>query len=289
MLKTENLTKNFGNNKGVFDICIEIQPGEIVGFIGPNGAGKSTTINMITGLLFPNQGTVELFGKKMDKNNIQSLKEKMGILYSQPYFEPNLKTVTILERQASLQKIKDEKWSVLANLLDLDNTRNFGKLSLGNKKKVGIISALMNTPDLLILDEPTSGLDPLIQKKFLDLLLAVKKRGGSVFLSSHVLNEVEAICDRIIMIKNGKIIKQAKTSELIQSMPKIFKFTNLPAPILNQIQALKGNLKEVIYENEVKIYTNQTESILEILYKNKISNFFLERSSLEEMFLENYG
>lgn len=288
MLKTIGLTKDYGHNRGAFDVDIEVLSGQILGFIGPNGAGKSTTMNMITGMTIPKSGTVSLFGQKLSGQDIQQVKDRMGVLYSEPVFPSHLTPKHIFQRGVRLRGLKDDSWDLLANRLEVDLNRPFGTLSLGNRKKVGVVMALMHKPDLVIVDEPTSGLDPLVQKHFLDLMVEVRNRGGAVLLSSHVLTEVESICDQISMIKGGKIIKQVGTQELIDSLPKVFRLSSPDERLLADIRSRASIDQEKTIGHEVRLYTNSPADVLEVLYKNKVSSFFVERPSLEEIFIEYY-
>lgn len=216
------------------------------------------------------------------------MKNRIGLLYSEPYFPPGLTPRTIFKRNAALRELSQDSWTELAGFLEVDLDRDFGKLSLGNRKKVGIVAALMHQPDLVIVDEPTSGLDPLMQQKFLQLLLQVKKRGGSVMLSSHILTEVEAICDSIVMIKAGKIIERRTTQELLASLPRVFRLQCPPDDLISSIQQIDPEMKIVRLQEEVKCYTFAYEDILSKLVTSGFTDFYLERPSLEEIFLEQY-
>ncbi len=289
VVQIESLTRDYGQNRGVFDVDINLFAGEVVGFIGPNGAGKSTTINMLTGLIEPGSGRLNLFGQHRMGAEIQGLKHRMGILYSEPVFPGFLTPETIFQRNARMREIPDSSWQAMATKLEVDLKRPFGSLSLGNRKKVGVVTALMHQPDLVIVDEPTSGLDPLVQKHFLELISEVKDRGGTVLLSSHVLSEVEAICDRIIMIKKGKIIKEEQTQELLNSLPRVFRLMNLTDDVLQKILQTGVIDTQQRVAQETRLYTQNSAPVLAILAEVGITDFFIERLSLEEMFLEYYS
>lgn len=288
-LRITNLTKDYGRGRGAFDVSLELSPGEILGFIGPNGAGKSTTINMISGLIGPDKGQIELFSHQATHNRIQGFKDRIGLLYSEPYFPPGLTPRIIFKRTATLRGLSKDSWKDLSEYLEVDLDRDFGKLSLGNRKKVGVVVALMHQPDLVIVDEPTSGLDPLMQQKFLKLLLDVKERGGAVMLSSHILTEVEAICDSIAMIKGGKIIERKNTQELLNSLPRVFRLHRPSEELLQSLQELDANLEIKRFQDEAKCYTHSHSTILKHLMSQDITDFYLERPSLEEIFLEQYN
>ena len=287
-LRIHALTKDYGRNRGAFQVSFEVKAGEILGFIGPNGAGKSTTINMITGLIGPDSGNIELFDHRVSHSRVQDMKNRMGILYSEPFFPPGLTPRIIFKRTASLRSLSKDSWTELAEYLEVDLDRDFGKLSLGNRKKVGVVVALMHNPDLVIVDEPTSGLDPLMQQKFLKLLLDVKERGGSVMLSSHILTEVEAVCDSIVMIKSGKIIERKNTQELLNSLPRVFRLKCPSQELLKSLRDLDPQAQIKQFQEEAKCYTFSHEVILKKLVDQGITDFYLERPSLEEIFMEQY-
>jgi len=287
MIITKGLTKDYGQNRGAFDINLKLRKGEIIGFIGPNGAGKTTVLNMLTGLVSPDQGEILINGKSVGKTGIQCQKSSIGILYSEPVFPPNQTPKTIFQRTARLRGVDDSRWQELAERLSVDLQKPFGTLSLGNRKKIGIVVALIHRPNVVVVDEPTSGLDPLMQKTFLELRQSVAEDGGSVILSSHVLKEVETICDTIIMIKEGKIIKQDTTQTLLKSLPRIFHLTP-NQKVLREMRVSKVVDKEVVTDSEALIYTTKPKPILDILAKHNISDFYIERLSLEELFMHYY-
>ncbi|GAB4148613.1 MAG: ABC transporter ATP-binding protein [Patescibacteria group bacterium] len=287
LLNVSKLTKDYGNGKGAFDINISLEPGEMLGFIGPNGAGKSTTINMCCGFIKPDSGSINLFGQEVNWLNMHRFYPKIGLLVSEPVFDPSYSASQIFkETQTLLRMDLTKRWMELADLLELDLRKPFLKLSLGNRKKVGFINCLMHDPDLVILDEPTSGLDPLIQQKCLALLKGVTARGGAVLLSSHVLSEVQSYCNRILMLKDGKVIIENTTENILNQTQKLFRLKQ-PAKILPKIAPELIN-KKVEEGNELLIYTTEHESILKILVDNDFYDFFLERPSLEETFMQYY-
>lgn len=289
ILKTTDLTKDFGENKGAFELNISMVEGEIVGFIGPNGAGKSTTLSMLTGLIVPTFGSFELFCEPTDYLNIYKIMPKLGILPSEVSFDSNKTSRKIFTETATLlNQDLTENWVELAEFLDIELDRKFGELSFGNKKKIGIVTALMHKPKLVIMDEPTNGLDPLIQQKFLELIKAIKKNGGSILLSSHVLSEVQAICDRIIMIKNGKVVLEDETKNILEKSLKIFRLNSPSDFVLSSLE--KKNLFEKMERRgeEVLVYTSRREDVLKNLVGSGFYDFYIEKPSLEDMFLEQY-
>jgi ABC-2 type transport system ATP-binding protein len=289
-LKLNKLTKDFGNNKGAFEIDLEIREGEIVGFLGPNGAGKTTTMSMVLGFTVPTSGSFDLFGQKeISVNNIQDLMPEIGVMLSEVSFEPGFTSrQTLTRNQSLLKKNLKDKIQELADFLELDLDKKFKDLSTGNKKKAGIINALMHDPKLVIMDEPTSGLDPVMQQRFLDLLEKVKARNGAVFLSSHVLSEVQAICDRIVMIKKGKKILEGNTSQILDQALKVFRVNNLNQEDSQKIQAKGLAEKTETRGQETLLYTQERLPLLRYLMDNQIHDFYLEKPRLEDMFYEEY-
>ena len=208
IIKIEHLKKYYGQNRGVEDVSMEIRKGEIYGFIGPNGAGKSTTIRTLIGLINKTSGNILINGKEVDKDDV-ILKEDIGYLPSEINLYDDMTVRDILNyHETFYQKDLKERRNELVTLLKIDEDKKIEDLSLGNKKKVGIVLALMHKPSILILDEATSGLDPIMQNIFHNLLLEEKKKGTTILYSSHILSEVASICDRVGFIKDGVIIKE---------------------------------------------------------------------------------
>jgi ABC-2 type transport system ATP-binding protein len=288
-LEVTNLTKDFGNKKGAFDINFSLEPGQTIGFIGPNGAGKSTTLNMLSGFIKPDSGEIRIFGQNVNWLNIHNLYPRIGVLLSEVAFEKNLKPSQIFgQSEMMLNRNLKSKWQELAEFLELDVNKKFASLSYGNRKKVGIINCLMHDPELVLLDEPTGGLDPLIQQKFFSLLKKITDKDGSVLLSSHVLGEVQSACDRIMMIKNGKIILQDTTKNILDKASRVFKIKNPSKDLLDILHNQNTVIKTETFGEEILIYTDKHPKILEILVENKVFDFYLEKPSLEEMFLQFY-
>lgn len=289
ILKTHQLTKQYPGDRGAFDINLDLNKGEIVGFIGPNGAGKSTTLNMLGGFLIPDRGEISAFGTEVDWRTIYTMSDRIGILASEVAYDPSLTPRQIFQdTQALLNQDLQDHWQSLAKELELNLEISFHKLSLGNRKKVGVINAVMHSPDLLLLDEPTSGLDPLIQQKCLSLFQKTAQKGGAVLLSSHVLGEVQEYCDRIVMIKDGRIILEDTTVNILEQAQKLFRIKNLPQPVLSAIKKLKIHTRIEEAGAEVLIYTPRHQPILDILHENNVYDFYLERPGLEYTFMDLY-
>lgn len=205
VVKINNLEKKFRKFKAVDIDKLTVEAGKFYGFVGPNGAGKSTTINMMLNFISPTKGTIEIFNLDVQKD-IKQLNTKIGYVPSETNF-PNIKVKELIKYNKRFYHNVDQKYvDYLVKELKIEMHKNIHDLSLGNRKKVAIVIALMHKPELIILDEPTSGLDPLMQKKFFTILAERKNEGATIFMSSHVLTEVESECDVVYFIKNGKII-----------------------------------------------------------------------------------
>ena len=207
IIEVSHLTKYYGKSSGIVDVSFNVEEGEIFGFIGPNGAGKSTTIRLFLSLIYPTSGEAKIFGKDCIKYGPE-IRQEIGYLPSEVFYYEGMKVLDLLKYSASFYK-KDstKRMHELADLMELELDRRIDDLSYGNKKKVGIVQGLLHPPKLIMLDEPTAGLDPLMQQKFFNLIREENKRGATVFFSSHILSEVQRLCNRVAIIKEGRIIK----------------------------------------------------------------------------------
>ena len=214
IIETEGLTKSYGGKRGIVDVTFQVEDGEVFGFLGPNGSGKTTTIRVLMALLRADAGNARVAGKDCWQDSVE-IKRIIGYVPGEPALDPNLTGGQILEYFAHLRGGVDEAYlKQLINRLDLDTNRKFRQYSTGNKRKVVLIQAFMHKPRVLILDEPTSGLDPLNQQEFDGMVGEAKKEGRTVFLSSHVLSEVEKTCDRVGIIRDGRLVKIGGVHEL---------------------------------------------------------------------------
>ena len=290
LLKANSLTKEYAPGKGAIDINLEVGPGEIVGFIGPNGAGKTTTMRMLMGFITPQSGTFELLGHCVNSNeDLVPLFNYISFLPSDPQFYPDFTPKQLFKYSCGvIGKNNMDKAVELSRLFDLDINTKFKNLSQGNKTKVGVVNALFHEPKLVVLDEPTSGLDPLIQQKVLGELEKVRERGDSVFLSSHVLSEVEQITDRIYMIKDAQITLEDSTKAILDKALKKFELIDPPKSLAEKVEKMDEVKKSRTLDGRTFIYVEDTQPVLELLNTEKFYNFFLQRTSLEEMFLDKY-
>jgi len=292
IIETKKLTKYYGKSLGIIDVDLAVEEGEIFGFIGPNGAGKSTTIRTLLGLIHPTSGSATIFGKDVTKFGPE-INEEIGYLPSEVFYYDDMRAIDLLRYSGSFYK-KDPKAIAsrikgLANLLDLDLNKKIDDLSYGNKKKVGIIQGLLHEPKLIILDEPTGGLDPLMQQRFFDLLRAENKKGATILFSSHILNEVQKLCNRVAIIKDGRIIKVEKISSLAENTHKRFKLETAVKVDKSRFTGLKGVSDLVITDKSVNfLYRGRINDVTKIIASLNLTNMLVEEPDLEEIFMHYY-
>jgi ABC-2 type transport system ATP-binding protein len=288
VIEINGLTKTYGTSRGINNISFNVEEGEIFGFIGPNGAGKSTTIRTLLSLIQPTGGSAMIFGKDC-VDHAPEIAKDVGYLPSEVFYYDNMKVMDLLKYSASFYK-KDcsSRIKELAEKLDLDLTKKIDDLSLGNKKKVGIIQGLLHEPKLIILDEPTSGLDPLMQQTFFDLLKEENRKGATVLFSSHILSEVQRMCDRVAIIKEGEIVQVEKISTLKENNHKKFKIE-----VKNDVETgyfdMPGvNNLEVCDHHISFLFRGDINEVMKRIAEIDISNLWIEEPDLEEIFMHYY-
>lgn len=288
VIKINHLTKYYGKHRGIEDISFCVEPGEIFGFIGPNGSGKTTTIRTLMGLIKPTGGSASIFGLDCTRSASQIARD-VGYLPGENCYYSNLKVREQLQFTADLYGIRcDEKIEKLADRFDLDLSRKIGDLSLGNKKKVGIVSALLPSPQLLILDEPTSGLDPLVQHTFFDILKEENNRGTTILFSSHVLSEVQKLCDRVCILKKGRFVGIQSMKELRDNgFKKISLTTAEPIPV--GFFAIQG-IANLTQEDKAAsfMFNGRVMTIMEKISRLSLEDILIEEPPLEDIFLHYY-
>lgn len=288
VIEINKLTKSYGKARGIVDISFHVEQGEIFGFIGPNGAGKSTLIRTLLSLIYPTSGSATIFGKDCIKY-APEIKNDIGYLPSEIFYYDNMKVIDLLRYSASFYK-KDctKRMNELAAIMELDLHKKIDDLSLGNKKKVGIVQGLLHDPKLIILDEPTSGLDPLMQKKFFDLLKEENKKGATILFSSHILSEVQKLCDRVAIIKEGKLVQVEKISTLKEKNYKKIRIetkTNIDQNYFSMTGVSQLEMKENVVSF---MYNGNINLIVQKMADIEISNLWVEELTLEEIFLHFY-
>lgn len=287
-IDTRKLTKSYGVSRGITDLDLQVEKGDFFGFIGPNGAGKSTTIRTLLGLIHLSSGSASVLGHDIvtEKEKILS---QVGYLPSEIFFYPKMRVKDAIAYSADLRGADCRKRAEeLCGRLDLDPMKKVEDLSLGNRKKVGIICAVQHHPDLLILDEPTSGLDPLMQREFFSILMEENNKGSTIFFSSHILSEVQAYCRSAAFIKDGKILLSGKVSDLEQTGTR--KISVIGTLTREKLQGLSGTtFTDDAGEDELKfLYKGDIQQLLTILAGEKIRDITITEPSLEEIFMHYY-
>lgn len=287
IIETVNLTKYYGKIRGVENINLTVNEGEIFGFIGPNGAGKSTTIRTLLNFLFPTSGSATIFGQDIVRHS-REIRAQVGYLPGEVDYYDDMTAGELLAYSARFyDKDCAARTRELIETFDLDPNKNIHSLSLGNKKKVGIIQCLLHKPRLLILDEPTSGLDPLMQKRFFDILWEENKQGTTIFFSSHVLSEVERLCHRVAIIKNGQILKVEEIDQLRSSQFRKVRIT------LADSTPKEIDLPGVIHSSRENgtwhlLFNGDINELVRRLAKFDLLSLWLEEPALEEVFMHYY-
>ena len=285
VIETTNLTKYYGTARGIIDVNLSVNEGDFFGFIGPNGAGKSTTIRTLLGFISPTSGSAKLFGKDITGNKIDILSD-IGYLPSEASFYNGMRVKEIIELSAKLRK-KDctAEAKLLCERLELDTSRKVNELSLGNRKKVGIVCALQHEPKLYILDEPTSGLDPLMQREFYSIMKERNEQGATVFLSSHILSEVERYCKTASVIREGRIIVTDNVDALSN--------TGVKHVTLKGIETVPDiqNIKNVKQSNGTLefLYNGSPSAMIKELAKYDFDDILITEPDFEETFIHYYS
>jgi len=290
VIQTEKLTKFYGTHRGVTDVDLEINQGEIFGFLGPNGAGKTTTIRVLLDLIRPTSGVARVFGTVSSEDPV-AIHKRIGYVPGEFALYDRLTGKQTLEYFANLRGGVDKQYqSALIERFELDPTRRFREYSKGNKQKVGVIIALQHKPELLILDEPTSGLDPLVQQTFFNTLREAVKDGSTVFLSSHILSEVEKSCDRVAIIREGRIA-QLDTVEGLRDLAHHQVELRFAGPVpVSAFETLPGvsDLRADDHVLRMRV-AGAITPIVRAAAQYELLDFVSREPSLEETFLAQYG
>ena len=283
-IETSGLTKIYGKARGITDVNLAVPEGDFLGFIGPNGAGKSTTIRILLGLIAPTGGTARIFGEDIRGKRTELL-ARIGYMPSEAYFYRGMKAGEVLEYSAGLRK-KDctREARRLCDRLGLDVNKRVDQLSLGNRKKVSIVCALQHEPELCILDEPTSGLDPLIRREFYGILAERNKAGTTIFLSSHVLSEIQKYCKHAAVIREGRILACDSIENLGHANAKEVTLSGVTAPpILEEMRNVKTEADTVSF-----LYSGETQKLLNALAQLNATDVMITEPDLEEIFMHYY-
>ncbi|MCI8639955.1 MAG: ABC transporter ATP-binding protein [Coprococcus sp.] len=284
-IQTESLTKYYGKSRGIIDVNLTVPEGDFFGFIGPNGAGKSTTIRTLLGFISPTKGKAEIFGKDIRSKKVEIL-SRVGYMPSEAAFYHNMKVREVIRYSAALRGIDcDQEAKRLCSRLELDTEKKISELSLGNRKKVSIVCALQHEPTLCILDEPTSGLDPLMQREFYTILEEFNEKGTTIFLSSHVLSEVQRHCKHAAVIRDGQILVSDSIDNLGQSHTKRVALRGIDTlPQLEGVRNLEQNGDAVNF-----LYGGRLDELLKTLSGLPLTDVNITEPDLEEIFIHYYS
>ena len=290
VIETRKLTKYYGRARGIVDVDLSVEEGEIFGFIGPNGAGKSTMIRTLLSLIHKTSGEAKIFGLDCEADKVKILKE-VGYLPSEVFYYDNMRAMDLFRYSASFNK-KDctRRIGELCELLQVEPKRKIEDMSLGNKKKVGIVQGLLHSPRLIIIDEPTSGLDTLMQKTFFDLIRQENRRGATVLFSSHILSEVQRISDRVAIIKDGRIIVVQAVAELLHNAYKSVSLAFESAGAVPRDFSFEGAQNLTVCEESVSfLYKGDVNALIAQIAHYPLSNVDITEPTLEEIFMHYYA
>ncbi len=285
-IKVHSLTKYYGKERGIENVTFSVKKGEVFGFVGPNGAGKSTAIRTMLGLLQPSEGSVEILGTDVLKNG-DEIRNKIGYLPSEVNYYDEMNSRELLEYSAGFyDNVNLSLIDELATYYELDLNKQIADLSFGNKKKCAIVQCLLHEPSVLILDEPTSGLDPLMQNKFFDMLEKQNEKGVTIFFSSHILSEIQRMCSRAAVIRNGEIVTVENINTLLEKQMKKVRIvfseeTNYTLPQGAKNEHVLG--KKVTFE-----YVGKVNELLTWLSSQNLQDAVLEEPDLESIFMNYY-
>lgn len=288
-VETQNLTKYYGKSRGIIDIDLKIEPGEIFGFIGPNGAGKSTTIRTLLGLIFPTSGSGRIFGLDIIKDT-KEIKKQIGFMPSDVQYYEKMDVRELLRYSAGFYESDCESRIIeLAETFDLELDRKIIDLSRGNQKKVTILQSLIHQPGLLILDEPTSGLDPLMQAKFFDILKDENNKGTTIFFSSHTLSEVQKMCRRVGIIKEGKIVAVEDIETLRKKQLRKIQVEFFHPARIDDLECSGVITPKTEGDSLFFMYSGSMKEFLDSLGGKEIKDLIIEEPTLEEIFMHYYS
>ncbi len=288
VIELNSLTKYYGKTKGIEDLTFSVQEGEIFGFIGPNGAGKSTTIRTLLSLIFPTSGSARIFGKDCIKH-ARKIAEDVGYLPSEVFYYDKMSVKDLLKYSASFYKKNcTERINRLCDILEVDKNKRIGALSYDNRKKIGIIQGLLHNPNLIMLDEPTNDLTLVTQQKFYEIIRSENKNGATVFFASDNLNEIQRLCHRVAIIKEGRLLSVMDINELKQNNYKDV-YIEVNGRLNKEDLAFDGVARLVLKENSAKfMYKGNADSLMKNLSGFSLSDISIETPSLEDVFVCYY-
>lgn len=284
VIETKGLTKYYGKSRGIIDLNLSVTEGEFFGFIGPNGVGKSTTIRTLLGLIKKSSGSAEIFGRNVETNKKEILAE-VGYLPSEAVFYSGMRVKDVIKLSADLRKKDCKKEAkVLCERLGLDTEKKVEELSFGNRKKVAIVCALQHKPHLCVLDEPTGGLDPLMQREFFTILKERNAEGVTIFLSSHILSEIQRNCTRAAIVREGKLIACDSVEALSKTSAKRIHIEgNADITALKNVRDIQKTDNGTSF-----LYSGDINEFLQYISKYSIDDLSISEPDLEEIFMHYY-
>jgi ABC-2 type transport system ATP-binding protein len=290
VIDTDGLTKRYGDARGIEDVSMSVEAGEVFGFLGPNGAGKTTTIRTLLDLLHPTSGLARLFGLDSRRDSL-AIRARLGNLPGEFSYDPRLTGREVVSFLAEIRGVRDlGRTRQLAERFHADLERPLGELSRGSRQKIGLIQAFFHSPELLILDEPTGGLDPLMQEEFLELVGEEREHGTSIFLSSHELDEVQRVCDRVGIIRNGRLVAVEKVAELIG---RAYRHVSLEfdRPIdASEFRRLGGVSELVAAGNRISFKAEgDLDEVVKGAARHTVRDLQVTEPTLDEVFLTYYA
>lgn len=290
IMELSHVTKDYGNQKGIFDVNFTVEVGEVFGYLGPNGAGKTTTIRQLLGFQHPDAGECSI----LEKDCFTQAKEiqcDLGYLAGELSFIEDMTGEKYLEFMAQMKRMKNRKRMYeLSDMFELDARGKMRKMSKGMKQKIGIICAFMAEPKVVVLDEPTSGLDPLMQNRFVELILEEKKKGTTILMSSHIFEEIEKTCDRTAIIRAGKIVTVEDMNSLSEKRKKIYTVTCRDEASARRLAEDTALAVKEINKNRVELIVSGTPAAtLQRLAAADPLDLSIKTQSLEELFMHYYG
>lgn len=290
VIETKGLSKDYGHGRGIFDVTFEVHKGEVYGFLGPNGAGKSTTMRHLMGFSRPKSGDAYIGGKDCWKDHAAIMKS-VGYLPGEVALPDGLNGVQFLEMMKGLRGGRGERMQEIIDLFQVNLNGSVKKMSIGEKRKLAVVAAFMSDPDILLLDEPTSGLDPVMQEVFIDFVKSEKEKGKTVLLSSHIFSEVEALCDRIAIIKEGRIVSVTNAEEVKHFKRKTFDITFADQQNLEKFKQTEFEIKEEDKDAlmlSVAAENPQCDKLIKTLVQFDVVHFVEHNQTLEDYFMNFY-
>lgn len=284
-----NLVKDYGKGRGVFDVSFDVQRGEVFGFLGSNGAGKTVTMRNLMGFIKPDAGTVAIEGMSCFADRA-SIQRTLGYLPGEIACMDEMSGTAFLEFMARMKQMRDRtRMRELVEYFELDAGRKIRKMSKGTKQKVGLVCAFMASPDILLLDEPTSGLDPLMQNRFIDLVMAEKQRGATIMLSSHIFEEVERTCDRVAFIRAGKLAAVEDMDKVRRTRKRVFAVTFADQEVCTRYTAAHPTALTTGAETVEVAVSGSMDTFVKDLAAYAVADLTAREQTLEELFMHLYG